>query len=170
VVFVFPGSDDDWEKHWMDLPVPPFATLDFVKRVVGLPGDTIEVRDNTVYVNGVAQARTEKEDYSFVDDRCHDYPTKLFTENLGSVAHASLVSTDYGFKMADYGPVKVPDGNIFAMGDNRDHSNDSRIWGFVPLRNIKGKARFVWMSYDQCQGNIPFVGSFRPGRAFTKIQ
>ena len=55
--------------------------------------------------------------------------------------------------MRDFGPETVPDGHIFAMGDNRDHSADSRVWGFVPFRNIKGKARFVWLSFEQCGGN-----------------
>jgi signal peptidase I len=50
------------------------------------------------------------------------------------------------------------------MGDNRDHSADSRVWGYVPLRNLKGKARFVWFSYDHCEGDIPLFGSFRTDR------
>ena len=55
------------------------------------------------------------------------------------------------------------------MGDNRDHSFDSREWGFVPLRNIKGRARFVWLSYDNCEEGIPLIGSIRSGRAGDTI-
>ena len=159
VVFVYPGSDEGKLSYWVDLPFPPLATLDYVKRVVGLPGDTIEVRDNTVYLNGVPQGRDQKGDYTFVDDRCRENPTALYEEHLGDVDHTTLASTLYGIQMRDFGPVTVPEGHIFAMGDNRDHSSDSRAWGFVPLRNIKGRARFVWLSLDGCGD-----GLFRGGR------
>lgn len=170
VVFVYPGSDveagDASEKkasYWVDLPFPPLATLDYVKRVVGLPGDTIEVKDNTVYINGVAQSQQQDGSFTFVDDRCRENPTTLFEEKLGNASHAALAA-EYGYTMRDYGPVTVPEGHIFAMGDNRDHSSDSRVWGFVPLRNIKGKARYVWLSYDQCRPGIPIFGTFRGDR------
>lgn len=159
VVFVFPGSDDDQISYWVDLPVPPFATLDYVKRVVGLPGDTIEVRDNTVILNGVPQTRTAIGAYDFVGDDCRVYPTREYTEKLGDREHEALEAVRYGESIPDFGPVTVPEGHIFAMGDNRDHSSDSRAWGFVPLRNIKGRARFVWLSLDGCG-----EGLFRGGR------
>ncbi len=164
VVFVYPGSDEGQISYWVDLPFPRLSTLDYVKRVVGLPGDTIEVKDNTVYLNGVPQSRTSDGDFNFVDDRCRENPTTLFEEKLGDHSHAALASVVYGFQMRDYGPVTVPQGHIFAMGDNRDHSSDSRVWGFVPLRNIKGKAQYVWLSYDQCTPGIPVFGTFRSGR------
>lgn len=170
VVFVYPGSDEGKASYWVDLPFPPLATLDYVKRVVGLPGDTIEVRDNTVYLNGVPQGREQKGDYTFVDDRCRENPTALYEEHLGDVDHATLASTLYGIQMRDFGPVTVPEGHIFAMGDNRDHSSDSRVWGFVPLRNIKGKAQYVWMSYDQCTPNLPLFGTFRGDRFGSKVR
>jgi len=163
VVFVYPGSDEGQLSHWADLPVPPFATLDYVKRVVGLPGDTIEVRDNILYVNGKAQARESQGDYRFVDDRCTAHATTRYEEQLGEVEHAMLTATAYGARMRDFGPETVPEGHIFAMGDNRDHSADSRVWGFVPLRNIKGKARFVWLSFEQCGGNAIQLRNERVG-------
>ena len=170
VVFVYPGSDEGKISYWLDLPFPGVATLDYVKRVVGLPGDTIEVKDNTVYINGVPQPRDVDGDFNFVDDRCHENPTALYEEKLGDVTHPALASTVYGYQMRDYGPVTVPEGHIFAMGDNRDHSSDSRVWGFVPLRNIKGKAQYVWLSYDQCTPGIPVFGTFRSGRFGSKIR
>jgi signal peptidase I len=78
----------------------------YVKRVVGLPGDTVEIRDGILYVNHKAL----------------DEPYKLLA------AHG------------DYGPVKVRDGYLFVLGDNRDHSNDSRYWGELPLANVEAKA------------------------------
>ncbi len=150
VVFVYPGSDDGNLSYWADLPIPPFATLDYVKRVVGLPGDTIEVRDNTLYVNGKAQPREMKGDYRFVDDRCTAHATTHYRENLEGLEHDILTATGYGARMRDFPATTVPDGHFFAMGDNRDHSADSRVWGFVPFRNIKGKAQFVWLSFENC--------------------
>jgi len=149
VVFVYPGSDTGI-NHWVDLPIPGLATYDYVKRVVGLPGDAVEVRDNIVHINGKPMAREYKDDYTFIDDRCSEYATRHYTEDLDGVVHDVLNARSYGARMGDFGPVEVPPGEVFVMGDNRDHSADSRVWGFVPLRNIKGKARFVWLSYDFC--------------------
>ena len=163
VVFVYPGSDVG-ASFWLDLPVPPIATLDYVKRVVGLPGDVIEVRDNTVWINGQPQAKEYKETFDFVDDQCRRSPTRDFVEDLEGVKHQVLNASTYGLRMGDFGPTTVPDGHLFMMGDNRDYSADSRVWGFVPLRNVKGRARFVWLSYDQCTPGIPVFGTFRGER------
>jgi len=169
IVFVYPGSDTDPRTgeatlgHWLDIPIPGI-TIDYVKRVVGLPGDTIEVRDNIVYINGQAEPQTTDGSFEFVDDRCDAHATRESTEALEGVDHPVLTTTTYGARLPDYPPTKVPEGHIFAMGDNRDHSADSRVWGFVPLRNIKGHARFVWLSYDQCQPGLPLLGKVRTER------
>lgn len=164
VVFVYPGSDVGKAAYWVDLPVWPFATYDYVKRVVGLPGDIIEVKEGIIYLNGQAQPRATQGDFTFVDDSCRSNPTRKYEENLEGVEHAVLQAATYGMRMANFGPETVPADHVFVMGDNRDHSADSRVWGFVPLRNIKGKSRFVWLSYDQCEGNIPLIGRFRGER------
>ena len=164
VVFVYPPSEDKENlSYWMDLPVPPFATLDYVKRVVGLPGDTLEVRDNVLYLNGAEQKKDMLGDYRFVDDHCSASATTRYTEKLEGHEHELLTATSYGMRMRDFGPTSVPEGHIFAMGDNRDHSADSRVWGFVPLRNIKGKARFVWLSFEQCGSSAIEVRNERIG-------
>ncbi len=170
VVFIFPESSEGKLSHWLDIPFPPFNTLDYVKRVVGLPGETIEVKNNVIYIDGTIQERSHVAKYDFVDDRCRSIPTREFEENLDGVEHAVLNATRYGLRMGDYGPTTVPDGHVFVMGDNRDHSADSRVWGMVPLRNIKGKARRIWLSYDQCKPGMPMLGDVRGERFGMKVR
>ncbi|WP_231887745.1 signal peptidase I [Thermodesulfatator autotrophicus] len=103
---------------------PENRKLDFIKRVIGLPGDVIEVRNKIVYINGVPL------DEPYVQ---HTDPRILPKE----------VSPRDNF-----GPVKVPPGHLFVMGDNRDQSYDSRFWGFVPIKDVKGKAFIIYFSWD----------------------
>jgi signal peptidase I len=143
---------------------------DYIKRVVGLPGDTVEVRDDIVYINGVEQPRTFQAGYSYTDQYCHADDMRQFEEVLDGHKHPVLQSTTYAQRMADWGPRTVPDGQYFMMGDNRDNSADSRVWGFVPRDNIKGKAMFVWLSFDGCEGTIRALGSLRWNRIGTVLQ
>jgi signal peptidase I len=161
IVFVFPGSDVG-PAQWIDLPIPPFGTYDYVKRVVGLPGESVAVRDGQVWIDGRPQPQNLGDDYAFVDDTCTELPTRSATEVLGTHTFTSLRSTTYGARQDDFGPEIVPPGHVFVMGDNRDYSADSRTWGFVPLRNIKGEARMIWMSFEGC---APEGGQLR-GRSF----
>ena len=131
VVFVFPGKDTG-VKHWIDLPVPPFATVDYVKRVVGVPGDVVEMRDQVLYVNGEVQPRNLVDDFEFVDDTRRGKPTKRYEETFGDSTHEILYDRRYTMTSKAFGPVTVPDGEIFVMGDNRDNSFDSRAWNTVP--------------------------------------
>ncbi len=137
---------------------------DYIKRIVGLPGDTVEVRDDVVYVNGVEQSRTFQSGFAYRDQFCQDSDMKMFEEVLDGKPHPVLQSTEFAVRVADYGPKTIPEGQYFMMGDNRDNSADSRFWGFVPRDYIKGKAQFVWLSYDACEGNMKAMGSFRTSR------
>ncbi|MES2642177.1 MAG: signal peptidase I [Myxococcota bacterium] len=177
VVFIHPPTQnpDPWcpvkrVPSWISggaLPGPkePCDT-DYIKRVVGLPGDTVEVRDDVVYVNGVEQSRTFQAGFSYTDQFCRSDDMRMFEETLDGKPHPVLQSTSYAQRMADWGPKTVPDGEYFMMGDNRDNSADSRVWGFVPRDNIKGRAMFVWLSFDSCKGAMP-PGNVRTERIGT---
>ena len=169
IVFIFPGSSEGKPSHWLDIPVPPFNSHDYVKRVIGLPGDTVEVRDNVVFINGVSQERSHVAKHEFIDDRCRSHATREFEENLDGLKHPILNATRYGLRMGDFGPKTGPEEHVFVMGDNRDHSADSRVWGMVPFRNIKGKARFVWLSYDKCKPGLPLLGDIRGDRFWADV-
>src|SRR5215210_6256441 len=106
---------------------PDEPERDFIKRVVGLPGETIELRNKKVFVNGTAL----------------DEPYVHFLE----ASHLAAEVTSFDVRER-YGPVRVPDGQYFVMGDNRDNSQDSRYWGFLPRHYIKGRALMIYWSYE----------------------
>ncbi len=123
---------------------PIDESKDFIKRVVGLPGDTILIKGDDVSVNGALLQRTPTAAIaSFPNWENFNY----YVEKLGAGSH--LTQYDHEPPMSDEAlTIHVPEGHLFMMGDNRDNSSDSRDWGFVPLENVKGKAMFVWLSID----------------------
>ena len=156
VVFVKPNAtQDDFVKKF-DLPFPPFATQDFVKRVIGIPGDKVKVVNNVIYLNGVVQEKKQEGPFKFVNQSCHQTNTVEYTETVDGKDHAILNNARFGSRVGDYPETTIPDGHVFVMGDNRDNSSDSRVWGFVPVQNIKGKARFIWLSLKTCGTNSVF--------------
>jgi signal peptidase I len=110
---------------------------DFIKRVIGLPGETLELRNKKVYINGEPL----------------DEPYVHFLEP----ASDSQEVTSFDVRER-YGPVRVPDGQYFVMGDNRDNSQDSRYWGFLPRGYIKGKALMIYWSYESGRAEHPEDG------------
>ena len=148
-------------------PVDP--RQDYIKRVVAIPGDEVSYLNQVLSINGKpVETRSQGEFYD--DDSLRYAP--MFSERLGAVEHRILVEPR---RQAYYGPdpkrfpmhencrystegvtCKVPPGHYFMMGDNRDNSQDSRFWGFVPDENIVGRAFFVWMNF----GNLGRIGSF----------
>ena len=117
---------------------------DFIKRLIGLPGDRIAYRDKQLYVNGTAQPQQADGVYS-PDERVPMGAIYRLQEALGEVRHRVLVNPA---RPADDFEFVVPEGEYFMMGDNRDGSDDSRRWGTVPERNLVGRAFFIWMSWD----------------------
>jgi len=124
---------------------PKDPSLDYIKRVVGLPGDKIEYRDKHLSINGQPLETKLDGDYSYVAPGLNQVSVKRYKEQLGEHNHDILI--DEGNPVVD-GEVTVPQGHYFVMGDNRDNSNDSRFWGFVPEDNVVGKAFFIWWSFD----------------------
>jgi signal peptidase I len=121
---------------------------DYIKRVVGLPGDKVEVRRNEIFINGKPMPREPlNERFHFTDGG--DRAAELWLEHLDDHPHKTLHEPD---RWTDFGPREVPPKSVFVMGDNRDNSNDSRVWGFVPYELIKGKALIVWWSRDPNRG------------------
>lgn len=136
---------------------PPAPSIDYIKRVIGLPGDKIRYQDKKLTINGQPIALKYSHDYEYVMSGLNVVTAKQYREQLGSVEHDILIhdvvgsydAGSIGDKFANNEEITVPDGYYLAMGDNRDNSSDSRVWGFVPEKNLVGKAFFVWMNFDQ---------------------
>ncbi|MFA5939229.1 MAG: signal peptidase I [Sinimarinibacterium sp.] len=131
-------------------PVDP--SKDFIKRLVGLPGDRIAYRDKQLFVNGEPASQQPAGVYTAPGLPPPGVVYRL-TENLTGVEHHVLVNPA---RRPDDFEFVVPPGEYFAMGDNRDGSDDSRRWGTVPERNLVGKAFMIWMSWDSAETRIDF--------------
>lgn len=168
IVFKYPGDPNNPAQN-LQSGYTPYQT-NYVKRVIGLPGDTVEFRDNAVYING--QALPE---HKIVAETPSDArkPDKVVLNVITNSPRKDDEKYDvyYGptsTKIAERGslpdqpdqyhalrgqPEKVPDNNYFVMGDSRDHSADSRFWGFVPRELVVGRAMFVYWSCDESKGD-----------------
>ena len=147
---------------------PKDESMDYIKRVIGVPGDVVKYDNKRLTVNGQPATYAPQSDY--LDGERLTY-SKQYQEMLGNVSHNILNDADRPAYVS--GPddfpfrenctynqtgfiCKVPAGHYFMMGDNRDNSADSRYWGFVPDKNIVGKAFFIWMNL----GDLKRIGSF----------
>jgi signal peptidase I len=113
---------------------PRMPERDLIKRTIGLPGETIELRDRRVYVNG-----------------------KPLDEPYAHFLTKDVADVPAGDVRRNFGPVTIPEGQYFMMGDNRDNSEDSRYWGFLPRDHVKGKALFLYISFGEGEGSVANV-------------
>jgi len=144
---------------------PNNPSVDYIKRLVGLPGDTVTYRNKHLFINGKSVKWAKVGRYHYVKSGLNYVNDTLYREHLGTHNHQLLVQPDSpSVRLEDIGlsfPHRgncqyntngftciVPPGNYFMMGDNRDDSNDSRYWGFVPDRNLVGKAFLVWWNFS----------------------
>ncbi|WP_115719581.1 signal peptidase I [Gallaecimonas mangrovi] len=166
---------------------PEDTSVDFIKRVVGLPGDKIIYRNKHLYIQPACKEGEktcpDPQEVTSVDKGkgefyLGNFPLDRRTESLGKVKHDILLNYAFPDRVSDYkrqpglpaGEWIVPKDEYFAMGDNRDNSRDSRFWGFVPKANLVGKAVFIWMSFDMDRGQDSWLPSWVPtGVRFGRI-
>lgn len=128
---------------------PHDKSVNFIKRVVGVPGDRVEYRNKQLFINGAPAVQSADGEFDYRESDQRRIHAARLREKLDGVEHDILVD---GGRRSTSMEFTVPAGQYFVMGDNRDHSNDSRYWGFVPEANIVGKAFFIWFSWDAANG------------------
>lgn len=132
---------------------PKDPSVDYIKRVIGLPGDRISYYNREVYVNGELARQVSLGRFQGVGQGASMSGAELLDEDLLGVNHDILIN--HGVPSVE-GVFVVPEGQYFVMGDNRDNSNDSRYWGTVPEKNLVGKAFLIWMNWDWQNKGVGF--------------
>jgi signal peptidase I len=146
--------------------VHPNKDLDLIKRVVAVAGDTVEMRDGVLWVDGRPVARRplggpcRYHDLDEASGRWSERGCDAYEETIGGATFTTLRDPELR-SAGDMPAVKVPPGQVFVLGDNRDNSSDSRYWGFLPIDRIKGRAMFVWWSFGGPDG-VRWARTFHP--------
>src|SRR2546423_2874257 len=184
IVFKYPGNPFDPERDKQEDNIP--YKVNYVKRVIGLPGDTVEVKGLRVFINGqplpehviVARNINDKAPLEIIQDTPpqgdEPYDVYYFERTVNAARGGQETGSSPDFHFAVNGkPAKVPANSYFVMGDDRDNSLDSRAWGFVPRDLIIGRAMFVYWSYDETQpfnSPLDFFTNTRWSRTGTMVK
>ena len=168
IVFKYPGNKVH-PKNDSSRGIVPYQ-INYVKRVIGLPGETVEFRNNQVFINGqllpehrmtgdADNNESALETREFEPRQPNENYSVYYSENTMSNIQAGRTLSRSGYEFAVPGkPMIVPENQFFVMGDSRDNSEDSRFWGFVPRELIIGRAMFVYWSCDRGASNGDFFG------------
>jgi signal peptidase I len=155
---------------------PQDHSTDYIKRVVGLPGDRLELRQNELFINDRPMPREHGGIYRYSEGGrglAEEHESDLWFETLDDKRHEDI--QELNRPPASFGPIIVPEGNVFVMGDNRDNSSDSRVWGPVKHDLIKGRALIVWWSRANIEDGpwysqpMEWIRSIRFHRFFTLV-
>lgn len=171
-------------RIWLDLPErgdvvvfkdPNKTQTNFIKRIIGMPGDTVQMLDGRLFINGKQMDRDEVGRYVIREFTPFPQVFQEYIETLPEGQKHRIIEFSDDTPIIDNTPLfKIPEGHYFMMGDNRDNSNDSRKEiGMVPLDNIEGKARFLFYSHDDTArwyNPISWITSIRWKRLFNKIR
>ena len=151
---------------------PPNPSLDYIKRVIGLPGDRVQMIEGVLHINGVAVKREKTGEINNPDITEENRPVDVYRETLpNGVSYDTLDLTPNGISDQTR-EFTVPEGHYFMMGDNRDNSADSRVFGFVPAENLVGRANIIFFSI--ADGSSPleiwkWPTDMRPSRLFNSV-
>ncbi len=137
---------------------PADPAVNYIKRVIGLPGDRIVYRDKQLFINDQPTSQALIGDYAYTESGGHPLFARRLKERIGEMEHDILLSEGAVSGTLEF---SVPAGHYFVMGDNRDRSNDSRYWGTVPEANVVGRAFLIWFSWDMVDGGVSWnrIGS-----------
>lgn len=128
---------------------PRKPSINYIKRIVGLPGDTVAYYNRRVFINAKPLSIERQGVYLPPGDQPTEGKLLEFREQLNGTVHSILLDPEH---RSPEGEFVVPEDHYFVLGDNRDHSNDSRVWGYVPARNLVGRAQMIWMHWDWDNG------------------
>ena len=141
---------------------PLDESVDYIKRVIGVPGDLVDYQDKHLMINGQRIETMPLGIYQGEGAGKRLTGASLALENLEGVKHEILFNPRVpdlapGCRVLAQGPIRIPEGHYFVMGDNRDNSNDGRCWGLVPEANLVGRAFAIWMSWDRQREGLPIA-------------
>jgi signal peptidase I len=148
---------------------PKDEKLDYIKRCIALPGDTVELKDGNVYINRKPEGAIKFVERKWDSEESH-YINYFQVNTPGGYQYTIRKYEGLNSRYNNYGPKIVPQGNLFMMGDNRDNSADSREWGFMPMKNLVGQALVIYWSWDHSEPLWKIFSKIRWSRIFDVIR